>query len=473
MKYNIVAIIGSDCAVVPWYAPFQQPIVCPQVTACTGIIITLSNNRYILAPAREILGYQSLLCFEATRKGILVHNVRIAYHQLAYDVAIFTSHNSTRLKKKTSYFIDSINTMHCMSTCDPGNIECVTSDLVCDDANKVAQFCQQLYYVDSSIRCVCALGHMPASNICQVYIDMVHTTSNMHGAILQKHGELFGMIIGISDGNYMAVPANIMHSILRKYIDSIGNTHVHDLPQCPFNYIVKSRQIIIDRGCNLKLSNSVRQLRKGDIINKIDDYTILEQDGNAMVYCDDSRIYTLKNYIQLVKKHQQITELTITRIVGNSNCQKKIAFDTYARNNAMKYSPMCGYSACAITFANMNGIIIAELSHELLHVFAKLNVTLTCQAVQDYFKTGIGKAGIYLIVDCISQHLAQQYNLPVCQFSSNNHSKLDAWCITSINGQKIKLFMHNYINKHLHRVTIRRIAAVDSSNTKRVIILQD
>jgi hypothetical protein len=249
-----------------------------------------------------------------------------------------------------------------------------------------------------------------------------HKLIGICGAIIfNKKHQLVGTITKCESKYLYVLPLKALMKIFNDFLEYLNkpSEYIGSL-SVPFNYQINKSNCEIIQNILVCTNNGNKFLKKDDIIISIAGNPIEIMNENIMIY---DNIY--KNRIPLdmfvrlnfnkqtpinmvVKRKKKLLNMNIFGV-----CQNEIMTLT----NVSHYHPIN-----SIPYVNFNGIIIVQLTHELLDITMFNKKIILNSIISKYFDDGDDNYNILLIIDCLDDTIAKKYNFP--QFENTDEKQI-------------------------------------------------
>jgi len=256
--------------------------------------------------------------------------------------------------------------------------------------------------------------------------------SGIHGAIIiNKKNKLIGLVshTQITTNTLFISPTKIISKMFSDYTTCINKPSEYNGSMClPFNY-----------DANMIITNSNNHLKQNDKLISINDHTITNKDNEAVVFDPDYKTHIpLENFLMLTLKPNIPVDIEIMR---NKKIMKFPIYGSYI--NEISSIPLTSQSYFnphhIIPFININGIIIVQLTHELIDITVRDKIILTNSIIDDLKENNLEPSEkIFIVIDCLNDVLRVKYALPTIIIPEEKSIVINCPFIISINQKSIK-----------------------------------
>jgi hypothetical protein len=459
---QLVTIYGYQLDDIPWLDFDSRKIY-----QTNGIVVSNGTKSYVLTTRNNILGCKILTAyychFHKNKEYIFKNDLEVIFHSIEFNLVVLVS--------KDKNFFD-FNAGHMLTGDIWSQFDFQSYDLL--GKNSVAiptkrnvnhlvkmDLDMKSHNVDyaMSIHNMKLVGTKftkdsiaPNSIFYQFAMDEEnqYTLNGIHGTVIfNKQNKLIGMVNKIvsSEGILQVIPSKVIYKFFSEFIQGLSKpTDYAGLASIPFEFdnefgLTKNMQL--DSGDKKK-----KMFKKEDQLLMINDNHIITMQSNERTSHDMFILdIVLKENIPLdlwIRLNTSLNEKVNVTIRRKNKTQK---IDVYPESSLKNVFPLTTvpsyYPNKLIPYINESGLIIAELSHELLSIFYKRGIKLQNSIIESLFDDTLKDFNHLLILDCTNEKLAEQleiYNLSkIFKKQINPQSKIEIYVniLTSINNHSV------------------------------------
>lgn len=426
---QIVTIYGYQANDFSWRAILKRSIY-----HTSGLIIKVNNKRYILTTGKKLLGCKQIAMYHSyfcEGNPVMRNDLHIIFQSIELNITILGTINCNEFDISKSEIISGYynpnikcpaydfnkNTFIIQTTKSTYRTIIMKMDMVSETVNYHVDI-YNTKFIESSID---NSSYLPSNYIYKYTIDLdpKNVLLGICGAcIFNKKHKLIGMIISYSDGIIDVLPMSTLIKIVNDYVHYIHTPDVYNgLLSLPFQYHISNSQCIVSE--TQLIRSEKKYIKKNDIILSINNAILLVENNIALVHD-----ITCKENIPLDIYVRLNSRADIPLVFGIMRKTKAITIDIYTVptfHDLLLSVNKYFYPKCSIPHINVNGLIITQLTHELLDVMAINGKNLTNTVIEEYLDCqDLNRTWrILLIIDCINNSLIEKYDLPCLDNTDN------------------------------------------------------
>jgi hypothetical protein len=459
---QFVAIYGYDSDDFTWID--DKPRL---VYHTTGIIINHQEKKYVITTREKMISCKNIVMYHSYFRGnepVMRNDLYVIFHSIEFNIIILASVGRSELNLSDSEIITGHHEPNviCPSYNNTANKTCVVPtkrsnySAVKMDMNlesETIDYIVNIYDVKFLSSLIFDDSYVPNNLLYEFTLKNTKDKKKEKligicgAAIFNKKRQLVGIISRSKGKIFHVLPRFALIKIFNDFIQYQNIPDQYEgLIHLPFDYyITKNKKIRVSDSCTIKtIDSTLANISKNDELITICDYDINIINNEAYISDDVYKeympldIFVRLNYdkstpIKIVFRHQK--KLTNIDFYGIPSSE------AIALSNRSYFNP----SSC-IPHVNINGVIIVELTHELLDLTACNKIEIKNSIVDKYFEeiSGQDNINILIIIDCLDNKIVNKYNLPKILFGKRQ--TLICPTVLKINNKKV-LNLHEVQNE--------------------------
>lgn len=438
---QLVAIYGYNTREFGW-----KDIDHRSMSYASGIIITCNDKKYILTTRDRLIYCQDIVMYHSCyrkEEPIFRHNMDIIFQSIEHNIAILVTKGCLELDLTKGEMVNNeinpktltngypiLNDYYPLPT-KKSNLYVVKSEI---DFEPDIIFKTQIYDVQFMKSIVDEYKYLPRTLMYLFSINLKENQdySRLNGSvIINKKHRVIGLV-SRSDSRYLyVIPMKIVKKIINDFIYFENQIETYSYPiTLPFGYYVRDHDALIHQKYIINTVNGKKHLKANDKLVSISNCDILIKRNDIHIYDRELKMaIPFDIYLNINYRMGDQVDMVIERN------EKKINMAIYTIASSMipkisihdKYFP--SYST---PYVNINGIIIVELTHELMELMAIKKIVLQNYLMDNWMHGELDDKNMLIIIDCLNIELALEYKLP--RISSHKKQKIKAPLIFDING---------------------------------------
>ena len=384
---QIVVVYGCNCKDFNWKDDDDR-----NVYHAGGTIINCGSKKYVITTRSRLIGCNNLVMYHSyfnENNAILRNDLYVIFQSMEYNIIILATIGKTELDLSVSEIIsgeynntmiaDSYDILNKKLVIPTPRSHYYTTIMDLDLEAKAVKYRVDIYDAKFGKAFVFDQTFLPANYLYEFKIDKNNKTPlfGIYGAVIyNKKLNLIGMVTEVNNNILYVLPTKVLHKVVYDFINYYDNPgNYHGPRMLPFNFRISKKLDIkilkIDSAYNKKI-----MLKENDKILSINGKEVL-----------------------VVKK--------------NKNYDFEIPNIPYVMPSFPLTSQPYYFPKSVFPYLNINGIIIVELTHELIDMIVMHDIKLKNNLVADYLESKMNTYCRYLIIiDCLNIGLAKEYNLP-------------------------------------------------------------
>lgn len=455
---QIGVIYGYNSNDFAWKNVDNRKIYCT-----SGLIISHNGFRYVITTRSKLISCKNIVMYHRYFREsdpIMRNDLRILFQSIEYNIIILVTHGDNKFDPLRSDIIsgDYHPKLMCPSYTIPINKFIVPTkrshyytvktdmDLVSDTINYDvhiydAKFIKSVVYNKSYL----------FDNYMHEYQVITPKTTNepnllgICGAtIFNKKMQLMG-IVSMSEMNKLwIIPTKILSKVVYDFLNVMDNAQAYTgTLSLPFLYKIHGTSVKLISDCTMDIENQETiLLKKNDILLKINNKPIVCQQKQAFVFDDDFKDnIPIDIYLRI---HCRILVPVIIEIKRRSYIFQCAVLPSQIKQLLCFTNQPILYPGPVIPFVNISGIIIAQITHELLDITISNDIILYNENIINFMDGTDNQFNhLLMIIDCLDNTLAEKYNLPQMKLINSPNGKkrkaqkINCPIITKINDTEL------------------------------------
>jgi hypothetical protein len=423
---QIVVIYGSNANDFDW-----RDIDSRSIYQTSGLIVESNGKKFVVTTRQKLISCKNIVMYHCYFCGIeepiMRNDLQIIFHSIEFNIILLVTKNRDELDLTQSEIIsgyfDPKNS--CPSYDITKNIYIVptvkshyyTIRMEMNLESEIINYHVHIYDVKFSKSMTYNKSYVP-----DVYMyEFILKNSNSKligicGAIIyNKKHQLIGIITRCESKCFYVLPLRALIKIFNDFLEHINKPNQYNgLLSVPFNYQINNElNCEIAQNIIVCAKNGNKLLKKNDIIISVAGHQIEIINKCVIIY---DNIYKdnipLNMFICLNFNKQKPIDITIKR----KGKILKLNIFAVSQNEFMPITNVSHYFPTnCIPHINFNGIIIVQLTHELLDITMFNKIILQNNVISKYFDDEEDNYKVLLIIDCLDDTIAKKYNLPQFQ----------------------------------------------------------
>jgi len=467
-------------------------------TYCTsGLIINHLNAKYVITTRTAIISCKNIIMYHRYFKTdgsdpIMKNDLQILFQSIEYNLIILVTMGCDQFDPAQSDLISGENIKD-NSTCLSHTItnkfiiptkksEYYTVKTDIDLNSDIINYDVHIYDVKFVKSIIDDSSYLPDTYMYKYIIK--HSNPDLLGicgATIFKKSKQQSKLVGIvsrSEGkDLLVIPAKILSKIINDVFDSISGTNNYGGPlNLLFDYKIYKKTVVkVAADCVLDTNQGHFSLKKNDQILSINSKVINVMGQTAVIFDKDfNEKIPLDIYLKLHLKPLDAMPMEIKR--GSLNIKiNAIASTSKPIDLSLTNQPFF-YPENVIPFVNIGGIIIVQVTHELLDITIRNKIMLSNKMITNIINDDNGddfsSENQLIIIDCLDETLANEFHLPHIQWDLVPNKKIKLVCplITHVNSMNIcTLDQLNNLDLELGSKVIMSIGTENDS--KEIIVI--
>ena len=441
---QIVAIYGYNPNDFPWRSTDSR-----SVYQTSGLIIDCHDKKYVVTTRQRLISCKNIVMYHSYFRGIeepvMRNDLQIIFQFIEFNIIILTTKDCDELDLAMSEIISGYY--------DP-KIICPTHDIMknhytvptkksqyhtvrmdIDLNSETINYDVHIYDVKFIKSIIYDKSYVPDTYMYEFALKNIKNTKlfGICGAIIfNKKFQLVGIISQSEGKSIYVLPANTLTRIITDFTKYSNSPDLYNGPALlPFSYDINNDSCcIITENANVHTEQNNKLLKKNDIVISVAGYAVQLQNEKVMIYDNNFKDnIPLDMHISLNFDANMPFNLVIKRK------GKTISMDIFPihQNKSLALTNMPYFCPLdIIPYVNINGVIIVQLTHELLDVTYFNKKILQNIVIDDYFENKSNNINVPIIIDCLDDTLAKKYELP--QFINSGKKKHQCPFVTMANG---------------------------------------
>lgn len=415
----------------------------------SGLIIDCHGKQYVLTTRTKLINCKNIVMYHQycgdKNVNILRHDMYIIFQIPEYDIVILGSKNSDSFNLNIGEIVtDDIFKIDNVTGYDILNESFIVPtkksqySTIITEMNLTSSkidYKLNMYQTKFHKNVMYDQSYLPNTLMYEFTINTKNKLGIYGAVIYNKKHKLVGMVTKENNDRIFVLPTKILHKIVQDFVDNLSDKSVYTgILDLPFNYHItkKSNAKIVDN-CTVQTISGLFEIKKDDFIIGIDEKDLIIEKGMGMIYDKDfDTNIPINMYAKYNLSRTKPIKLKIKR-------RKKIYdidifgtpyIDIIPISNREWYNPIQN-----IPFLEINGLIIAQITHELLETAMTKKIEICNELLDAYFNDIDVPINNYLvIIDCINSELIKSHNLPSID-NNTDDQKIICPIITNINEQ--------------------------------------
>ena len=422
----------------------------------SGLIIEHEGKKYVMTTRSKLISCKHIIMYHSYFEGsqpIMRNDLFVFFQSIEHNIIMLATKNHEELVIASSEIISGNYEpqIKCPSNEINKNILKIPTkrshyysiimdmDLKSETLNYVTQIIK-VKYTESVIY---DKTYLPEQYMFIFILDEKNKTRSLTGicgsVVVDIKNNIIGIISITRSNNLYVIPIKYIKKFIFDFFKCLNSPKKYKgLMNLPLNYTISTSNkfVIVESDCILDTINGRIAFKKNDIIIHINENPITMIDNMPMIFdFDFQKNIPLDIYIRTAFDNNYNLKIGIKR------GKKIFTTNIYGKPIDNIIIPFTSqtffYPTLVIPHININGLIIVQLTHELLDITMSCNIIIQNTIIDDVLEKMERKINIiYLIIDCTNASLAQKYDLPQI-FSSDDTQILNCPVILTINNTKI------------------------------------
>lgn len=449
----VVSIYGYNGNIFPWMMLDKK-----SVYHTTGLIVDYGGKKYVVTTRTSLVSCNNICMYHKYYFGsepVMQNNLEIAFQFIEQNIIILVSKNQTELL---------LNKSHILSECV--NSDSITNGITCgfditikkfpipSDTTKYNTIATNTIISNKSIKYnidiynLTYVGYgmyndkyLPDNFLYEFSIKKTNLQGIL-GSVIYKEtvpDALIGIIVKVVKGQIYVLPTRILAKIVSDFVNC-ANMSYGGFLEVKLDYEIDGDKMRIVSGSKLKTTKGNKMVKKNDIVDMVNGKKILVQ--NSQIFVEDDALKTnilLNVYFNLNLEYNSAMNITIIRK------EKNIILPVLGSpiiNIPMFTNQSYYYPKGIIPYVNICGIIIVELTHELIDILMTNKIQPNNEIFKMFFENDdyVIVTRILLIIDCENKQFVKKNSLPTLSkiIGSNKTNKIINFpFITMINSNPV------------------------------------
>jgi hypothetical protein len=440
---QIVVVYGYNHKDFPWRTTIERNIY-----HTSGLIISCGEKKYLLTRRNGLAGCNNIVMHYShfnDNETVFRNNLSIIFQSMEYNIMILGTVGKNELDLSASEIVT--GTLDNKSICDSYDIlnkkisvpttrsRYYTAILDTNLEKETLHMNVDVYVAKFRKGFIHDKTYLPKNYMYKFQI-LQRNNAEIFGiygaAVFNKKLELIGIITETSKNMAFVLPTKMLQKIVTDFIGNLENTKKYMGPRAlPFDYKV-SKKIGV-KIMNIHETHDKKNIKENDIICSINGKEIIIIDtidkkmSFAALYENSYQTeIPLDIYLRLNLKQDVLTKMTIKRL---DKIHEVEILNVPSLLSPFAYTAQPYYfPGDLLPYMNANGVIVVELTHELIHIIHSQNIKIKNNILEMYFQDKLVDFNKYfIIIDCLNTDLTKKYDLP--QWNIND-KKYTIYCPT-------------------------------------------
>jgi len=401
-----------------------------------GLIVQYNSNTYILSSRSIFLKCKSIVMYHCRygkygKVSVYRQPLQILFQMAEYDIIILGSIGMKSFDVSKSEIMSGVKTQ-----------EIVDPYLMTDRQASIKDdnYHMMMIYLEINPKNVkydfnmYQLSYKTSTILDQSFVSVfVHTfeiiKSTVHDAIwgsiiYNRQHEMVGMVTGIeNDHSVFVLPYRTIYTTIENFVQNIDQVDQYSgLLNIPLRLAIVDSQIVSTAQVTLRTTNGNKNIKKNDQIMTINKQKVEIQKDQILI-----RDEQLCSYVPLTVFFNQNLKKKQPMNIAICRNKKNISLDAYGRKMKDTILPITDvpyyFPTGTIPYVNLNGLIMVQLTHELLGIVLMNNIKYTNMIDTQYSQKVI-------ILDCLDKRINKKTSI---KFSSMTRMT-EFYTVATVNG---------------------------------------
>ncbi len=420
----------------------------------TGIIVNYNGKKYVITTRQKIISCKTIAMYHSYFRGnepVLRNSLYVIFQSIEYNIIILASENKTELDLSTSEIIsghyvpaaicpsyDMTNDLYVLPT---KRSQYHTAKMGMDLRSPEIRYCVDILNLKYISSFIFRESYVPNDLMYKFILKNNDNKSKLVGIygsiVFNKKNQMVGMISRLKDNELHILPKFAIMKIFSDFI------RYHDIPNqyrglvhLPFTYFITNSKKIKISFATINTESSAIQIEKNDELITINGSDINIIDNDACVY-DVIQKENIPIDVFIKLHYDAITPIKLQ--IRRQNILYNVDFYGITENKPLELTNRSYfYPLNSIPYVNFNGIIMVQLTHELLDVceFNKIYIKncVIDKCIGNNYDCDANFNAI-IIFDCLNNEIVKKYNLP--KILQNKEQEICCPVVTKINGDPV------------------------------------
>lgn len=448
---QLVAIYGYNIKDFGW-----QDTNYRSMCYASGVIINCNEKKYILTTRDRFIYCQDIVMYHSyyrKEEPIMRHNLDIIYQSIEHNIIILVSKGCLELDLTKGELVNDqnipktlTNGYHILGDSFPVPTKKTNLYLIKSAINFEPDiiFQTQIHDVQFIKSIVDEYKYLPRTLM--YYFSLKIEPDILNGSvIINRRQHLIGIVSRSNDGYLYVIPMKIIRKIVNDFIYYENQPEKYSYPiTLPFGYYVHDKTALIHKKYIVDTDNGKKHLKANDQIISVSKSDIIIKQNDINVYDSELKIpIPFDIYLNMNFKIGDMVNIIFERDGKKINLTiRTTAFIIFPKISSSDiYFP--NYT---IPYININGLIIVELTHELMDLLVMKKIMVRNYLVDNLMHEEANSESVLMIIDCLNSDLALTWNLP--RLEAHTKQKIHAPFVFAINGISVSsladITSHNF-----------------------------
>lgn len=414
-----------------------------------GLIVDYEGKKYVVTTRTKLVSCQNIVmyhCYFERNEPILKNDLKILFQSIEYNIIILGTKGHDELVLSASEILNDAEypktvcpSVDILSTkCIKPNKKAIYHTLKTDIdlESKTIKYDVHIYEAKFIGSLVYDQSYLPDNFMYRFRIvDNNSSLVGIYGSpIFNRNHELVGTVSKTEKDYLYVLPTKAFKKVVMDFVTFRQHPKDYQGPlTLPFTYEISGNNALIDGTFDILTTDGPMALQKDDKIISIGSDNMLIKDNISIFDPDYKEYIPLDIYLRLNLIKGVPINLVILR-------KKKIlnfhAIGTKMDNileltNVPHFNPRL-----SIPFININGLIIVQLTQELIDTTMYHKITIRNKIVDEFLENSVLERDCLLIIDCLNNELTKKYILP--KLTLNKQETIACPYILAVNGNEIR-----------------------------------
>ncbi|MEM0354086.1 MAG: hypothetical protein QXW79_00755 [Thermoplasmata archaeon] len=436
---DIVVIHGFNLNVYTWRDSKEKYIY-----PATGLIVESYGNKYLVTTRSKIIDCEDIImfhnCFNED-ETITKQSLHILFQSIEYELIVLGTKDRMNLDFNASKLI---NGKYISNEIFGYNI--MENDLFIVPTKrseyrvikmkmnqKNTHYKVDIYNTKFIGSIIYNEKYTPDDYIYMFEIPNLNKLNGFCGSVVtNSKNKLVGLVLGIREKRLYVIPTKTIRKMLSDYVKFLNKPDQYcGIIELPF-------KLGITKKSEIRIADVYdgAQGMSGDLVHSIDGKPIFIRKGKILIF-DENYKYNLPLDVYLHQNFDQESEIKVGILRGDRNIRTIIKGVPYQSISIpLTFRPYY-FPRPGISHINISGIIIVELTHELIHITLSNNIEITNSLIKKFFSNKLEDFKNYLIIiDCLNENLVKKYGFPKLD-PNLNRQIINCPQVLSINKKKV------------------------------------
>ena len=456
----------------------------------SGLIIEYDGKKYVVTTRERLISCKNIVMYHSYFRGtepVMRNDLQILFQCIEYNLIILGTKDRSELDLSMSEVIlgdyeakavcpsyDACNKKFVVPT-KKSHYYTVRMDM--DLKSETINYKVHIYDAKFMKSTIYDMSFVPENYMYNFTIINTGDTKfiGICGAIIfNKKHQLVGMVTKSKGNDLYVLPTKALTKILINFGENLLHpTNYNGLLSIPIMYKSDKKIPRISEDCVLETTTGSIKLSKNDKIISIDNNNVIVESDQVKVFDNDYRdnipldIYLRLNTAADAKNPTNIVLYHKKQAIDINVLGSKESHEMTITNQSSFFP------AEPIPYINFKGMIIVELTQELLDLTLYNQITLKNRLIDDFFNDDLNDRLRLIIIDCLDKKLADEHKFPrlelkpTAALDPQSKQTLECPIIKHINGKE--LYSLEELSKFLATQDTKFTITVELSDTNYTI----